>query len=395
MWIRRIAVAALAVWLVGCGILIPTPTPTITPTPEPTITPTPTPLIPPDQLWGINDGGATFLYTFTTSGEVTEIKLPLNEGQTASNAVAAADGAALAYLVNDGADQRGIATWTTTEPNARLVYQPLSGYRVSAMTLSRNGQTLAFVETQNGKLPADADWRLQTIPTGGGSPTLLSNLEKQGSWLPPMPLDFGPDGTLYVNATTRADINSTDVLQGIFAVSPAGEATLASPLQDRIIGRGTLSPDGTQLAYTVAPGSEPGQPATQSVGRVYNLVDKELSTLTPPEGQNISSLAWMSGSQLLLDISLPDNQGTIFALANRPDNTLWVNSAASLERMRLFTYEPFGQGVIYTLLPGGDESEWRVYIIEDLADHKPPHSFALGPLDVSAGPLRLIYVPAN
>lgn len=393
MWTRSLAPILAAALLTACGAFFPTPTPTVTLTPSPTLTLTPAPLVPPDRIWAVNDGGTDTLLAFTVGGDVASIKLPLNDGQNASNVVAARRGETLAYLVNDGSEQRGIATWRVTEPNARLVYQPLAGYRVIALTLANDGLTLAFVEVQNGKLPADADWRLQVILTGGGSPTLLSDLQSQPAWQPPLPLDFGSDGTLYVNATTRADVNSSDVLQGIFAVSPSGAVTLASPPEDRIIGRGALSPDGVQLAYTVAPGSEPGKAATESVGRVYNLTDKTLTTLAPPSGQSVSSLAWMSGGQLLLDISLPDDQGTVFSLANGPDNSLWVTSPPSFERSRLFTYEPLGDGVVYTLLPGGDETQWRVYIIADLHDRKSPESIVVGALESSEGPLRLIYVP--
>jgi len=391
-----ILVAALM--LAGCGSIIPTPTPTATVTPAPTITPTPRPLLPPDKIWAVNDGFATSIQVFSTDGEVSTIKLPLNGEQRASDAAATPDGAYLAYLVwNDQTSQRGIASWRLTEPNARLIYQPLSGYRIIGLALANDGSQLAFVETQADKLPVEADWRLLVMPAGGGEPTLLADLSAQPDLLPPTLLGFTSDGTLLVNANTRFEVDSDKPLQAIYSVTVGGAVALASAPEDRIIGNGAVSPDGRQIAYTSVPGALPGQPdqPTLSVGRTVNLATRETSTLVPPIGLSVISLRWASNSALLLDMLSVDGATQVFALAGSEDQATWQFSAPDESRDRLFSYAPLGEGVIYSGFPEASDGQWVVYVLEAISAESQPKAILLGAMEAGQGPPKILRAPGG
>jgi WD40 repeat protein len=388
----------VALALAGCATIIPTPTPTPTLTPEPTITPTPQPLLPPDRIWAVNDGLVTTIDVITLGGEVSPIKLPLNGDQRASDVIATPDGSFLAYLVwSDETTQRGIAAWKLTEPNARLVYQPLSGYRITGLALGGASTQLAFVEAQADKLPVEADWRVQTMPAGGGSATLVADLSTDADLLPPTLLGFAPDGAVYVNANTRFDVASTDPLQAIYRVAPDATVTLASPAEDRIIGNGAVSPDGRQIAYTTVPGALPGQPdqPTLSVGRIVNLETKAVSTLTPPIGLSVVSLKWVSNSTLLLDMLSVDGASQAFALAAGEDYSTWKISGPDETRTRLFTYLPLGEGVIYSVFPASSDGQWVIYQLGAISAESQPKAIPLGQIEADAGPPKIIYVPGG
>ncbi len=389
-----LACAALCV-LSACGAAAPAPA-TTTAALVPTITPTPRPLLPPDKVWAVNDGLTTTVMIFTSGGDVSAVLLPLNGEQKGSDVIASADGSTIAYLVwNDKTEQHGIAAWRLAEPNARLIYQPLSGYRIIGLVLSPDASRLAFVEKQQGKPLADADWRLQLISPGGGSPTLLANMQSQPDLLPPTLLGFAPDGTLYVNADTRYDVSSGKVLQGIFAVSPDGVLSLASPPADRVIGNGAVSPDGTRIAYTIVPGSLPGQTGTSSasVGRIANLRTLAVTTLAPPGGMSVASLRWVADGSLLLDMPAADGKTQTFALANGEDAASWARTSADATRARLFTYAPLGNGVIYSVFPAASDGQWVVYVVSDIAADSPPQAIPLGTIDQNLGAPKIIYAP--
>jgi len=370
-------------------------------TPSPTLTPTPTPALDPGRIWLSPDGLADVVMTAGADGATVSVHLPLNNAQRASLTAASPDGRYLAYLVWDDANtQHGVATWLLSEPNARLIYQPLRGYRVVELWIASDSATLLFVEQEQGKLPDKADWRLEAMPLSGGTPTLLANAQAVPDLLPPHPFGRLPDGSVLFNANTRYDAASGKPLQADFMLRPDGTLNLITQNGDRVVGDGALSPDGARFAYTVVPGALPGQPTGASAGnvaRVVILTSGAATTLNPPSDMTIDSLTWMPDSaRLLLDLVAlqGDSKQQSWQVVTPGADSQPIPSQADPARARLFTYLPLGQdGVAYTLFPAAGESEWQLFLMPDLSSGSAPKPISLGKIDPALGAPRVIRTP--
>ncbi len=267
-----LAATAIVCGLVGCGApatvqptLPPIDIVTATATEADTPTPAPVSALDPAQIWVGVEGTGDSIASVAADETVTRVHVPLNEGQLASNLVASADGRLVAYLVITGDnEEHGIAVWDPTEPNARLVMSPLPGYRIIALMLASDASGLAYVQVQDGKPLASADWRIDRVPPGGGEPTLLADREMLDDVAPLVPFAWIADGPLLLNAAVPGPEPG-----GIYAVSPDGSGgRLLLTLDDQALALPKLSPNGTLLAYLAAAG---GSPHTADIARVVDL----------------------------------------------------------------------------------------------------------------------------
>lgn len=395
---------AVAAWLLACvssvGVITP-PIPTLTP--ASTLTPTPPSALPHDHIWIGFDGLSNAVLTVSPSGEVSTLALPLNEGQQASEMTASADGSTLAYLVwNTEGQQHGIAAWNLTEPNARLVAQPLSGYRVISLHLPRDAATLIYTEVQADTFFAEADWRLESISPQGGQPALIVSRETAPDLQPPTVIGVTEDDTLLFYAATQSGYE--DAEQAIFGFAPEnGQVDLVSPPEDRRVIDGKLcklSPDGTHVIYVTSQGplsDEPGSESSIDAARLLDLKTGQAVTLAAPGGENVTSLQWYSDNKsVLLDVTPPGPEGRLrqfWARADTSQTMPWQQTSADLARAALFSYAPYGRGVVYTLFPSETDTEWQLYVLPDIAANNPPQAIPLGPIRENTGAPFIIRAP--
>jgi hypothetical protein len=368
----------------------PTPEPTATHTPRPTATPIPEPVLDPDAFWIAADGFSTVVHEVVPNGEARTIPLPLNEGQAASDLIASADGAYLAYLVwNEDGSQHGIASWKLIEPNARLIVQPQEGYRVISMIMAGDDETLIFLQTNGASKPADLRWRLEYAPAGGGSALLIADETSLPGLLWPLPIAWPENGLLYLHASVReGDPIGQGVVSGVFSLDlEKGDIALLTPPEDDIVLDALLSPDGSKIAYT--PGEATGE---SSIVKVHDIETGETTIITPPDGGAAISMAWDASGDLLLDY-LPDAENRdsqTWARVEIGADPPWPQTPQDEDRARLFMYAPYQGGVIYTLLPAPGEG-WALYVLSEIGENAALHRL---PLEKSGeGAPRLVYVP--
>jgi hypothetical protein len=313
---------------------------------------------------------------------------------------ASADGSMLAYLVwTAEGQQHGIAAWDLVQPNAKLVTQPISGYRVISLYLSRDAANLIYTEVQVDVPFADADWRLESISPRGGEPTLLVSREAAPDLLPPAMTGLAANGTLLFNAATRS--GSGDVQQAIFGFVPeTGQVGLVSPQSDRRIADGEISPDGTRIIYITSQGPLPGEPGSETSivsARLLHLKTGEVITLAAPGGENITSLMWYPDGQfILLDVIPAGPEGRLrqfWARADTSQTVPWRQTSADVARAALFSYAAYQQGVVYTLFPAATDTEGQLYVLPDIAADSPPQAIALGALQENSGAPFIIRAP--
>ncbi len=371
-------------------------TPAAVPTTPDTPTPPPAPYLPPDQTWiGVQGFGDSVL-AVTAAGDVQAVRLPINEGQRISDPVASPDGQNLAYLVWDGDAQHGIAIWELTSPNARLVARPLEGYRIVSLLFADDGSRLAHIQVQQDVPIAEADWRIEWVDLAGGSGLLLTR-EELDSNFPPAPIAWISGGALLVNA-----INVDGTSQGIYAYNPeSGQGRfIITPDEGGVIQGALLSPDSTRVAYLGLP---PGQPAggEAAPGYVLHIHDVRLNetiTMTPPAGRVIVGMRWHpDGERLLLDLidAAGSTERQSWALVTVGQPPPWPELDSAPGRDRLFDYEPWGKGVIYTLLPV--DEQWRGFILEDLTEDAAAVALpiSLEPIARPEGAPVIIYIPVR
>lgn len=365
----------------ACGAgMLSQPTATTAPSPVPSSTPEPQPVLDPNALWIAADSPSTsVLVVEPITGSVTRVPLPLNEGQEASDIVASPEGRFLAYLVwdDDGTVQHGIASWNLREPNARLITQPLPGYRIISLMLTLSGEVV-FVQVQNGPL-LDAGWRLEIAPASGGPSELLANRTTAPELLLPQPINLRA-GTLMMAAESTGNEHTVS----LYALeSASGDLQEISLPEDHVMGSGALSPDGTQIAYVV-----------DHVVRVANVRTQEATTITPPDGSQAISVAWFASSdELLLDLlTMPDAPETqTWARVKVSSSPPWPTTDPDPLRAQLFTYRPFDGGVTYTLFPTNPNDTWILYLLPQIAEGVAPIRI---PLDnLPGGSPKIIYAP--
>lgn len=360
------------------------PEPSATPGPPPTAIPTP--VLDPAAIWVGVEGSGDRVVTVTAGGLTRPVRLPLNEGQHASFVTAARDGRTLAYLVlNPDGTPRGVAAWTLTEPNARLVTQPLPGYRIIALHLADDSSGLAVVQVSTEGRLQDADWRVERVPVQGGEPLVLLERETLGDVPPLVPFAWPAGGPLLlIPALPGAEA-------GIYAANPqaGGGRALITP-EEPLLGTPALSPDGSRLAYLVAEG---GAAAVS----VYDLRLDRTTSIAAPEGQRIYGVRWLPGGRyLLVDVVAPSQQDPaqreqLWALVAADEPEAWTPSPPGPGRENLFDYAPFGAGVAYTVLPADDV--WTLTILPDLAGEQEPLVVTLDALAGSAGAPKIIRTP--
>jgi hypothetical protein len=388
---------------------LPVPGPPVEKTPLPlqttqpvktTLQPTPTELpfpLPATHIWVGVDGLSDTLLTISPQGGVQVVDIPLNDGQLASDLVAADGGQRLAYLVWTGeGHQHGIATWNPAEPNARLVAQPEEGFRFVSLFLSADGSTLVYLLVEDGVLPEQAEWRLESVPADGGVAALLTNREALDDVYPPEPFAWPADGPVLLNAAAP-----DGTTQGIYVVNlvTGYSRSLITPQDDPIIIAPTLSPDGGQVAYLAhdedAPENE-GNPLSTNVVRVYDLRLARTVTIAPPFGEVIYGLRWLpDGTHLLLDVVRPaDEEGEdaqYWTVVEVGEGAPWESAEADPERSRLFDYEPYEDGVVYTVLP--DDNEWNLTWIPDIEGGDTPRVISLAAIAQETGAPTILYIP--
>jgi hypothetical protein len=350
------------------------------------------------DIWVGVDGLSDSLLTISPQGQAQVVDIPLNEGQLASDLVAADGGQRLAYLVwTAEGRQHGIATWNPAEPNARLVAQPEEGFRFVSLFLSGDGSTLVYLLVEDGVLPEQADWRLESVPADGGLAALLTNREALGDVSPPEPFAWPADGPILLNAAAPDGTS-----QGIYVVNSVTgySRPLITPQDETIVIAPALSPDGSQIAYLAydedVPQSE-GNPLSTNVVRVYNLRLAQAATIAPPVGEVIYGLRWLpDGARLLLDVvRLADEEGgeaaQYWAVVEVGEDSPWESAEADAGRSVLFDYEPYGDGVVYTVLPADDE--WNLTWILDIREGGAPRLISLAGIAQDDGAPAILYVP--
>jgi hypothetical protein len=392
----RLIANLAALLITACTAIFPTPT--ATPLPP---TPTPSPALPPNAVWIAFEGQAGNVLTVDiATGAATAIALPLNQGQTATGIRASRDGGTLVFQVwSGGTTQHGIAVWPLTLPNARLVLPPLAGYRIIDAMLSDDGQTVYAVQVQNGKLPAEAHWRLESIPADGGTSSLLASRDSAPTLDAPRLLETLPDGRLLIDAATTAAPDSAQVLQGLFVVGVSGEplASIGAP-GDRIVTSGTISPDGAWLAYTAYSGPLPGEEGSQTTvleARLIELASGQTLTMNAGTGLDITSLLWTPDGRLLFDIvPLAEGRaGQMFALAEIDQPLPWLTTSPDPTREALFTYAPLQGGVIYTTQPPTGATGHFLYILPTIGSQGAAVAYPLGAIDPAAGAPMILRAP--
>ncbi|MBN1428091.1 MAG: hypothetical protein JXB07_06875 [Anaerolineae bacterium] len=392
---------AIAAWLSACNTpydVITPPIPTLFPTP--TITPTPPPALPLDHIWVGFDGLSDTVLGVSPDRNVSTLALPLNEDQQASEIIAARDGSMVIYLVwNADGQQHGIAAWNLIEPNARLVTQPLSGYRVISLFLAEEANSLLYVEIQVDTPVPEADWRLVSISPQGGQPTLLIGRDAAPDLLPPTPIGIAQDGRLLFNAATKP--GAEGVAQGIYSFIPEnGRLDLISPPGDSPIVDGELSANGTRLVYRISSESSTGEQTDLPsiiAARLLDLTSGQVITLAAPGSENITSLYWYpDGIHLLLDLVPPESeeqQRQLWARADTSQTVPWRQIAVDQAHTAIFSCTPYQQGVIYTLFPSLDDTEWRLYILPNIAADDPPQTVSLGTIEEPTNVPLIIRIP--
>ncbi len=381
------------------GLSLPSPTGAAPPagvTAVSVASPTPYSALPPDSLWIGVEGRGDLLLAVSRSGERAVARLPLNEGQEASNVIASRDGSSLAYMVwNIDGGQHGVAAWRLSEANARLVARPLTGYRIIAIFLADDASALAIVQVEEGKMLEVADWRVEQVSPDGGEAILLMNRETVGDIYPPMPFAWPEGGPLYLNAA-MPDGQS----QGVFAFDPATAQQRKLGLTDEIIVGPVLSSDGAMLAYLSVEADASGAidgTETSHVVRVYDLILDQVSTTVPPEGRTIYGVRWHPvHRRLLLDTVAitADGQGQrpqYWALVSAGESPPWRESASGDVSPYLFDYEPFGLGVAYTahLVDG----TWRLYVLPEIGGSATPIVYTLDDITREVGDPAIIRAP--
>lgn len=378
----------MLILLAGCkgqGQVVITATPGL-PT-RPPATATPRPALSPDHIWVGAEAEGRSVASVSPEGRVDVAFLPLNDGQSGTHLTASPDGRSLAYLVWDEGSPEpvGIAMWTLVEPNARLIVQPLPGYRIISLLFSDDSQSLLFVQAELG-LPADAGWRLESVPVGGGQSALLADRASAEDLLLPEPIAWSGEGPVMLMGVKPG----ADGTAGIYRLdATTGHIELITPPEHRVTSRGALSPDRTQLAY--AAGTDT---AGISAAKVLSLSDGAVTTLAAPEGGTVISVAWLSDSQhVILDMlaAADDRASQTFALAEVSGEPPWPELPADPNRAELFTYFPFGSGVAYTLYPPEDTAPWVLTLYPVIAGNAAPQTTALE--RIGAGAPRILRTP--
>jgi hypothetical protein len=410
----RLAPAICLVLLVACNGGVPvdiplplplraaTPTPTPSFTATPVLTPTPQPALPPDHIWVSVEGKANSVLSVPVEGEPTRVWLPLNEGQQASDVIASRDGSTLAYLVWNADDtQRGIAVWNLLEPNARLIAQPLPGYRITGLLLADDAAALAYVLIQEGLMLDEADWRVESVAEMGDEPSLLASRADMDGFYPPTLVAWPAGGALLLNYVTP-----DGSAQGIYAVDPDGQQTtrLVPPegedIADAIVVGATLSPDHERLAYLTYDETVPsayGDLAATNAARIVDLESGEVITMTPPAGHAIYGLRWYPDAiHVLLDIVKlpPDEEGRVtqlWAMVEAGQPLPWSGTTLGPEREYLFDYEAFRDGVVFTILPA--DEEWELYLISNLPDDAGLRTISIAEIAQEFGAPAIVRVP--
>jgi dipeptidyl aminopeptidase/acylaminoacyl peptidase len=397
--VLMISVAAILACQLPAMNVLPTATPEPSPTPAPTAIPTPAYYLDPDRIWVGLDGPANVMMTISMDGETDLVSIPLNEGQQASDLAASRDGRYLAYLVwNASREQHGIASWNLSGPNAKLVAKPEPGYRIVGLYVADGASALVYVQVEEGILPGEADWRVDSTPIDGGDSTLLVDRSTLDDLYPPTLFAWPDDGLLLLNASAP-DGSS----QGIYAFNPEnGQSSQILPPVDARIVAPTLSPDSSKIAYLTLDTSLPdivSELVTTNVVRIYDLRLDETTTIAPGEGQAIYGVRWLpDGKRVLLDmvdlsaddvgvtaqhwLLVPIDQ-TEFATDNLPDTP---------RGEFLFDYEPLSEGVVYTVRPVDDK--WNMYIIPDVAaEESAPHVIVLDDLAQDNSAPLIVRIP--
>lgn len=360
------------------------PEPSATPVPLPTAVPMPA--LDPAAIWVGVEGTGDAVVAVTAGGLARTVRLPLNEGQHASFVTAARDGRTLAYLVlNADATPRGVAVWALTEPNARLVAQPLPGYRIIALYLSDDSSGLAVVQVSTEGRLEDADWRIDRVLVQGGDPLVVLDREMLGDVPPLVPFAWPAGGPLLLIPALPG------TQAGIYAANPqaGGGRALITP-EEPLLGVPALSPDGSRLAYLVAEGEA-------TAVSVHDLRLDQTSMIAAPEGQTIYGVRWLpEGDYLLVDVVAPAQGDSaqreqLWALVAADEPEAWTPSPPGPGRENLFDYAPFGAGVAYTVLP--TDEVWALTILPDLAGEQEPLVVTLDALAGSAGAPRIIRTP--
>jgi hypothetical protein len=402
-------VAAASALTACCGITAPdipllgsktgqgTPTPQASPTPS--ATPEPSTALFPAHIWVAVEGLADSVLSVAPAGDMKVVRLPLNEGQQASDVTASGDASTLAYLVwDEEGSQHGIAAWNLEEANARLIAQPLPGYRITALYLTERANALAYVLVEEGALFSEADWRVESVSGPGGEPTLLASREAMPDSAPPALVAWPDGGSLWLDFTAPDGTS-----QGVYAVDPDTlECVRRIPVEDaavedRLVVGAALSPDGERLAYLTYEGEAPADPSATNVARVVDLTGGETITMTPPEGQAIYGLRWHPDAQrLLFDMvqSPLDEEGDTtqrWALAEVGQSPPWSGSALGPEREYLFDYRPYGDGVVFTVLPASEA--WELYLITNLTGDGGLRTYSLAGIAQEFGAPKIIHVP--
>lgn len=393
-------IAALMLCLIAapaCGTIFsaePTPTPpsptVAQPTALPTPSPTPAPALDPQAIWIGVEGVGDSMVAVDASGVARTVRLPLNEGQHASFVVASRDGRYVAYLVlNADGTPRGVAAWNPAEPNARLVAQPLEGYRIIGLYLADDSSGLAVVQVSAEDRLQDADWRIDRIPPQGGEPQLIAGRQVLDGAPPLLPFAWPPQGPLLLIPAGVQGVQAA-----IYAVNPqTGGGRLLFAPREPLVGTPALSPDGAHLAYLTA---EDEGGATTAV-RIHSLRLDETTALPAPPGLFIYGLRWLPDSKhLLLDVGaspLEDaaQRDQFWALATLDPAAPWVQSPPQAGRT-FFDFEPYGAGVIYTTAPLEGEP-WTLTILPDLQGAVEPLIVPLEALSGSDGLPAIIYTP--
>jgi hypothetical protein len=304
--------------------------------------------------------------------------------------IASRDGRHLAYLVWEGGAQKGIASWTLTEPNARLIALPQEGYRVIDMRFTENGERLLFVQTDAAAADSeDQRWRLESIPAGGGTSAVLLDQDAAPEIVWPLPLGW-PDtaGPLYLHASAR-NPDQGGVLAGVYEFNPeSSDLQLATPAEDPLVIDAVLSPDGRRVAYL--PGHGLGE---TDVVRVRDLDSLDTVTITPPEGGAAVSAAWMPDGDLLVDyVAVPGQpESQRWARVEIGSSPPWAEVSPDPIRARLFMYASYGEGLIYTLYPGPAEFDWTIFILDAISAEAQPRAISLEA--AGDGAARIVRVP--
>jgi hypothetical protein len=391
-WLAAISIAGI---LAGCQ---PDVTATAVPTtPEasarPSATPAPSYALDRAAIWIAAEGTSKEIVTVTADGDTETIPLPLNADQQAVNLVASLDGEYLGYLVvTDEGAQKGIASWKLTEPSARLIVQPLPGYRIIALLYASDGESLVFVQVDDDD-PSNLLWRIESIASGGGSTSLLADQASTAGITWPLPIGWQADGPVMLLASAEADAPiSQGVRSGVFTLDTAsGEMALATPPEDVIVLDALISPDGDMIAYT--PGTADGK---SSVVRVYDRSSDLAITITPPGGGVAISMAWYAqGRYLLVDMLATPSEAAsqTWAKVEIGREPPWPQNAADPSRADLFTYAPYNDGVIYTLYRDASEASWTLYVLPEISGDVSATSMRLP--RAGEGAPRIVYTPQN